>query len=105
MTFVVTEGCLDIKDKACVEECPVDCLYEGERMMYIHPVECIDCGACLIACPQEAIVAGHEADGEEALPFAAAAVAIFDRIGSPGGAAGLDGLVEDAPYVRGLPRR
>lgn len=105
MTFVVTEGCLDIKDKACVEECPVDCLYEGERMMYIHPTECIDCGACLIACPQEAIVEGREASEGEALFFAAAAADLFGRIGSPGGAAALDGLIEDASYVRELPTR
>jgi ferredoxin len=104
MTFVVTEGCLDIKDKACVEECPVDCLYEGERIMYIHPVECIDCGACVIACPQEAIVADHDID-EARAPFVEAADELFARVGSPGGAAAIESPLADVAYVRELPRR
>jgi ferredoxin len=37
MTYVIAEPCIDVKDKACVDECPVDCIYEGERMLYIHP--------------------------------------------------------------------
>ena len=39
----ICESCIDIKDKACVDECPVDCIYEGPRMLYIHPDECVDC--------------------------------------------------------------
>ena len=46
VTYTIAEPCVDIKDKACIEECPVDCIYEGERMLYIHPDECVDCGAC-----------------------------------------------------------
>ena len=46
---------MDIKDRACVDECPVDCIYEGARMLYIHPDECVDCGACEPVCPVEAI--------------------------------------------------
>src|SRR5688572_6871970 len=46
MTYTIAEPCIDVKDKACVEECPVDCIYEGERMLYIQPDECVDCGAC-----------------------------------------------------------
>ena len=46
---------MDILDRACVEECPVDCIYEGDRMLYIHPDECVDCGACEPVCPVEAI--------------------------------------------------
>jgi ferredoxin-like protein FixX len=45
MTYVITEPCIDVKDKTCVGECPVDCIYEGERMLYIHPDECVHCGA------------------------------------------------------------
>src|SRR5690242_16393788 len=45
MIYVIGEPCVDVLDRACVEECPVDCLYEGERMLYIHPDECVDCGA------------------------------------------------------------
>lgn len=42
-------------DRACVDECPVDCIYEGARALYIHPNECVDCGACEPVCPVEAI--------------------------------------------------
>ena len=55
MTYTIAEPCIDVKDKACIEECPVDCIYEGPRMLYIHPEECIDCGLCIDACPVEAI--------------------------------------------------
>lgn len=55
MTYVIAQPCVDVKDKACVEECPVDCIYEGERSLYIHPDECVDCGACEPVCPVEAI--------------------------------------------------
>lgn len=46
VTYVIALPCVDLKDKACIDECPVDCIYEGERMLYIHPDECVDCGAC-----------------------------------------------------------
>jgi ferredoxin len=39
-----------------VEVCPVDCFYEGENMLVIHPGECIDCGVCEPECPAKAIV-------------------------------------------------
>ena len=58
MTYVITEPCIDVMDKSCVEVCPVDCIHfdEGEdRMLYIEPDECIDCGACEPACPVTAI--------------------------------------------------
>jgi ferredoxin len=55
MATVITEPCIGVKDKACVSVCPVDCIYEGEKMLYIHPEECIDCGACIPACPVQAI--------------------------------------------------
>ena len=55
MTYVISEPCIDVKDKSCIEECPVDCIYEGDRMLYIHPDECVDCGACEPVCPVEAI--------------------------------------------------
>mgnify|MGYP002262204672 CR=1 FL=1 len=51
MTYTIAEPCVDVKDKACIEECPVDCIYEGARMLYIHPDECVDCGACEPVCP------------------------------------------------------
>src|SRR5829696_7527101 len=46
VTYVITQACVDVLDKACIDECPVDCIYEGDRMLYIHPDECVDCGAC-----------------------------------------------------------
>jgi len=55
MTFVVTENCIKCKYTDCVEVCPVDCFYEGENMLVIHPEECIDCGVCEPECPADAI--------------------------------------------------
>jgi ferredoxin len=55
MTFVVTEACIRCKYMDCVEVCPVDCFYEGENMLVIHPDECIDCGVCVPECPVDAI--------------------------------------------------
>jgi ferredoxin len=55
MTYVVNENCIKCKYMDCVEVCPVDCFYEGENMLVIHPDECIDCGVCEPECPAEAI--------------------------------------------------
>src|SRR5262249_24646679 len=55
MTYVVTEACIKCKYTDCVEVCPVDCFYEGENMLVIHPDECIDCGVCEPECPADAI--------------------------------------------------
>ena len=55
MPYVIGAPCIDVMDKSCVEECPVDCIYEGDRKMYINPALCIDCGACEPVCPVEAI--------------------------------------------------
>lgn len=55
MTFVVTDVCIKCKYTDCVEVCPVDCFYEGENMLVIHPDECIDCGVCEPECPIDAI--------------------------------------------------
>jgi ferredoxin len=61
--FVITDPCIGTKDTACVDVCPVDCIhprkndaeFEQASMLYIHPEECIDCGACVPACPVAAI--------------------------------------------------
>lgn len=55
MTHVVTDNCIKCKYMDCVEVCPVDCFYEGENMLVIHPDECIDCGVCVPECPAQAI--------------------------------------------------
>ena len=62
MTYIIAEPCIDIKDRSCVDVCPVDCIHEAERMLVIDPEECIDCGACEPECPVEAIFP------EDALP-------------------------------------
>ena len=62
MTYIISEPCIDIKDKSCVDVCPVDCIHEMDRMLVIDPDECIDCGACEPECPVEAIFP------EDALP-------------------------------------
>ena len=62
VTYIIAEPCIDVKDKSCVDVCPVDCIHEFERMLVIDPEECIDCGACEPECPVEAIFP------EDALP-------------------------------------
>ncbi|HEX9580292.1 MAG TPA: ferredoxin [Gemmatimonadales bacterium] len=57
MTYIIAEPCINVKDRGCVDVCPVDCIYEGPDMLYIHPDECIDCGACEPECPVTAIFA------------------------------------------------
>jgi NAD-dependent dihydropyrimidine dehydrogenase PreA subunit len=68
MPFVITDPCIGTKDTACVDVCPVDCIhprkdepeFEAATMLYIHPEECIDCGACVPACPVAAIYDSHD---------------------------------------------
>ena len=55
MTYLVNEKCIKCKHTTCVEVCPVDCFYEGENFLVIHPDECIDCGVCEPECPIDAI--------------------------------------------------
>ena len=65
MTFIVNDNCIKCKFTDCVEVCPVDCFYEGENMLVIHPDECIDCGVCEPECPVEAIKPDTEPDLEK----------------------------------------
>ena len=65
MTYVVTEACIKCKYMDCVEVCPVDCFYEGENMLVIHPDECIDCGVCEPECPPEAIIPDSDAVADD----------------------------------------
>ncbi|MFC5434504.1 ferredoxin [Microbacterium suwonense] len=102
MTYVIALPCVDVKDRACVDECPVDCIYEGERMLYIHPDECVDCGACEPVCPVEAIF--YEDDlPEEWADYYKANVEFFEELGSPGGAAKVGVLPYDHAVVSALP--
>jgi NAD-dependent dihydropyrimidine dehydrogenase PreA subunit len=69
MTYVITDPCIDVLDKSCVEVCPVDCIHyeEGtDRKLYIDPDECIDCGACEPVCPVTAIFAEDDVPADQA---------------------------------------
>jgi Fe-S-cluster-containing hydrogenase component 2 len=55
LAYIICEPCVDVLDRACVEECPVDCIYEYGNQLWIHPQECVDCDACMPACPVDAI--------------------------------------------------
>ena len=66
MPYFIASPCIDVMDKSCIEECPVDCIYEGDRKLYINPRECIDCGACEPACPEGAIFTDFKAPPEMA---------------------------------------
>jgi NAD-dependent dihydropyrimidine dehydrogenase PreA subunit len=110
MTYVIGLPCVDVKDRACVEERPVDCIYEGGRSLYIHPDECVDCGACEPVCPVEAIY--YEDDlPDQWREYAADNAHFFSQtlpgepgpLGSPGGAGKLGPLPVDTAMVAGLP--
>ena len=102
MVYVIAEPCIDVKDKACVEECPVDCIYEGDRMLYIQPDECIDCAACEPVCPVEAI--SYEDDTPDIWrEFLDINREWFEDsvtgLGSPGGASTVGAVAKDHPKV------
>ena len=101
MTYVIANPCVDTLDKSCIEECPVDCIYEGGRMMYIHADECVDCGACEPVCPVEAIFYEEEVP-EKWQGFTAAAVDFFAG-GPSGGATDVGKTAADPPFVAALP--
>lgn len=92
--YVITSPCLDVTDKACVEVCPVQCIYElidgklvakfddgeaatvtdphpelqylhGDRMLYINPDECTACDACMPVCPVDAIYPADQVPADE----------------------------------------
>ena len=100
MPFIITDPCIDTKDHACVDVCPVDCIhprkeepeFETARMLYIHPEECIDCGACVPACPVAAIY-----DSAESTPTSQKSLieanALF-RTGDADAVARAEGLVK-----------
>ncbi len=110
ITYVIGSVCVDIVDKSCVQECPADCIYEGARAMYINPNECVDCGACSLACRVDAIY--YEADlPEEQSEYLQDNAAFFtsplpgrdEPLGDPGGAEQLGRVGADTPLVASLP--
>ena len=100
MTYVVVEACIKCKYMDCVEVCPVDCFYEGENMLVIHPDECIDCGVCEPECPIEAIKPDTEPGLEKLLSLNAEFSKIWPNITAkkppPGRRQGLGGRAEQA---------
>jgi NAD-dependent dihydropyrimidine dehydrogenase PreA subunit len=112
VTYVIGSACVDVTDKSCVQECPVDCIYEGERAMYINPDECVDCGACKLICRVEAIY--YETDlpqdqlqhlADNAAFFSSTLPGLDGPLGSPGGAAKLGRVGVDTPLIAALPTR
>lgn len=112
MTYVITDACIDCVHRTCVKECPVDCIYEGARSLYIQPAECINCGACVPVCPEEAIDFEEDLD-EASLPhlkdnedfFTQTLPGRSEPLQSPGGAARIGRLGVDTPLVASYPRR
>jgi NAD-dependent dihydropyrimidine dehydrogenase PreA subunit len=106
MPYVIAEPCIDVMDRSCVEECPVDCIYEGARKLYISPVECIDCGACEPVCPVEAISQDRAVEPEHE-EYVADNARFFDEplpgrdepLGSPGGAMSVGPVGADTELV------
>lgn len=112
MTYVIAEPCVDVMDRACVDECPVDCIYEGARTLYIQPDECIDCGACEPVCPVQAIFYQDDVPAEwaeytedNARFFEATLPGRSAAVGSPGGAAKAGPIGVDTPLVSSHPPR
>jgi NAD-dependent dihydropyrimidine dehydrogenase PreA subunit len=107
MTYVIASPCIDVKDGACQKACPVECIYEGGRMMYIQPDECIDCGVCLAVCPVMAIHADDDLPAAEAA-FLAVNAEFFGPLvtgwGSPRGADARHTTAQDHPAVATRPK-
>ena len=86
MTYVINEPCIGVKDASCTDVCPVDCIhptreepdFEEAEQLYIDPEECIDCDACVEACPVDAITAEDQVP-EEWQHFTAKNAAYFSR--------------------------
>jgi NAD-dependent dihydropyrimidine dehydrogenase PreA subunit len=106
MPYFIAEPCIDVMDKSCIDECPVDCIYEGVRKLYINSRECIDCGACEPACPETAIFVDWKAPAEMA-EFAEDNQRFFaeplpgrgEPVGNPGGSGRIGRIGADTPLV------
>jgi len=102
--YIIGPACIDELDGACVDSCPVDCIYEGIRKRYIQPEECIECGACLPVCPVDAITSGPDpaetvwAEDNERF-FLTVLPGREAPLGSPGGASDVDPIGADTELV------
>jgi NAD-dependent dihydropyrimidine dehydrogenase PreA subunit len=108
MPYVIASACIDVTDKSCIEECPVDCIYEGARKLYINPKECIDCGACEPVCPVQAISQDRRVPDEDAVFVADNRLFFTDilpgrsePLGAPGGSEATGPIGVDTPMVAG----
>ena len=103
MTYVIVGGCLDVLDRSCMDVCPPDCIYTGSRMAYVNPEECIDCGACMDICPNQAPVQDVDlTDGQ--LLFLSAATEWVAQHEAMGGAITRGVVGEDHPLIDALPK-
>jgi Fe-S-cluster-containing hydrogenase component 2 len=108
MAYVIGANCIDVTDRACLDVCPVDCIYVGDRKSYINANECIDCGACESECPVDAIFVDHKGrSDEQKAVFIGDSISFFaeplpgrdEPLGDPGGAATVGELGLDTPLV------
>ncbi len=108
VSYVIASACIDVKDGACQTVCPVECIYEGGRMMYIQPAECINCGLCLSVCPVDAIFDEDDLPAAE-VAYKAANADFFSAAvtgwGAPGGAGPKHVSAADHPLVASRPLR
>lgn len=112
MTYVISSACVDVMHKSCVQECPADCIYEGARVLYINPDECVDCGACKLACEADAIYYETDLPDDEQRHLADNG-AFFTEVlpgrdrplGVPGGAEKLGPAGADTPLVAAMSPR
>ena len=112
MTYVIGANCIDVLDRSCVDVCPVDCIYVGDRKSYINENECIDCGACEVECPVDAIFVDRKARKDPELKaylddsrafFAQPLPGRTDPLGDPGGAAKTGEMGVDSEFVANHP--
>ncbi|MDF1604488.1 ferredoxin family protein [Nocardioides sp. YIM 152315] len=108
MSYIIGANCIDVLDRSCIEVCPVDCIYVGSRKSYINGAECIDCGACEVECPVEAISVDRRARKDPDLKaFLEDSVAFFELplpgrdapLGNPGGAQLVGDVGDDTEFV------
>jgi len=112
MPYFIGDACIDVMDRSCIEECPVDCIYVGGRKLYIQAEECIDCGACLPVCPVEAIGVVRYAEGED-VAMAVDNKTFFEQVlpgrseplGTPGGGETVNPVGVDTDRVTSAPPR
>jgi NAD-dependent dihydropyrimidine dehydrogenase PreA subunit len=110
MTYVIGSACVDVMDKSCVQECPVDCIYDSARSLYINPDECVDCGACKPICRVEAIYYETDLPHDQRQHLADDAAFVSQTLPgrdtplrSPDEAAAVGRVGVDTPLVASLP--